>query len=258
MSQQITSNSSLLKYESPVIICDNNVEKAIKESNKKASNKQQQKQTAKAACLPVPKNGHLEPIQTQKPEDILPKILPPLVFEQNGQLWLQKVCATPATNLDVQRLGIQLDKRLLMANAKDTGICPLRRRLYAQAFDELIRQITINCVERGLLTLRVRDEINVTLGAYQTLYESATGYGLRKALFTKKDEFETNDRRGELEKHIESGQKEVAKMKGMIEALKTRGIREREEKEEKHEEEIQFLLRINEKRMNQLHSILYS
>merc|ERR1711892_67926 len=120
MSQQITSNSSLLKYESPVIICDNNVEKAIKESNKKASNKQQQKQTAKAACLPVPKNGHLEPIQTQKPEDILPKILPPLVFEQNGQLWLQKVCATPATNLDVQRLGIQLDKRLLMANAKDT------------------------------------------------------------------------------------------------------------------------------------------
>merc|ERR1712179_764568 len=88
--------------------------------------------------------------------------------------------------------------------------------------------------------------------------ESATGYGLRKALFTKKDEFETNDRRGELEKQIENGQKEVAKLKGMIEALKTRGIREREEKEEKHEEEIQFLLRINEKRMNQLHSILYS
>ena len=64
----------------------------------------------------MPKNGHLEPIKTQKPEDILPKILPPLVFEQNGQLWLQKVCATPATNLDVQRLGIQLDKRLLMVS----------------------------------------------------------------------------------------------------------------------------------------------
>ena len=108
----------------------------------------------------------------------------------------------------------------------------MRRRLYAQAFDELIRQvriwrfkyfsknndfqITINCVERGLLTLRVRDEINVTLGAYQTLYESATGYGLRKALFTKKDEFETNDRRGELEKQIENGQKEVAKLKGFF------------------------------------------
>ena len=34
MSQQITSNSSLLKYESPVIICDNNVEKVIPASLK--------------------------------------------------------------------------------------------------------------------------------------------------------------------------------------------------------------------------------
>ena len=54
----------------------------------------------------------------------------------------------------------------------------------------------------------------MTLSAYQTLYESATGYGLRKALFTKKDEFETNDRRGELQKQIENGQKEVAELKG--------------------------------------------
>ena len=55
--------------------------------------------------------------------------------------------------------------------------------------DELIRQITINCAERGLLVrlfpfysdenknlfivqlLRVRDEIRVTIACYQTLYE---------------------------------------------------------------------------------------
>ena len=38
--------------------------------------------------------------------------------------------------------------------------------------DELIRQVTINCAERGLLLLRVRDEIRMTIAAYQTLYES--------------------------------------------------------------------------------------
>ena len=38
--------------------------------------------------------------------------------------------------------------------------------------DELIRQVTINCAERGLLLLRVRDEIRMTVAAYQTLYES--------------------------------------------------------------------------------------
>lgn len=48
--------------------------------------------------------------------------------------------------------------------------------------DELIRQITINCAERGLLLLRVRDELKMTLAAYQTLYQSSIAFGMRKAL----------------------------------------------------------------------------
>ena len=48
--------------------------------------------------------------------------------------------------------------------------------------DELIRQVTINCAERGLLLLRVRDEIRITVAAYQTLYESSVAFGMPKAL----------------------------------------------------------------------------
>ncbi len=48
--------------------------------------------------------------------------------------------------------------------------------------DELIRQVTINCAERGLLLLQVRDEIRMTIAAYQTLYESSVAFGMRKAL----------------------------------------------------------------------------
>jgi hypothetical protein len=51
--------------------------------------------------------------------------------------------------------------------ARETGICPVREELYAQCFDELIRQVTINCAERGLLLLRVRDETRMTIAAYQ-------------------------------------------------------------------------------------------
>ena len=47
------------------------------------------------------------------------------------------------------------------------GVFQVRRELYAQCFDELIRQSTINCTERGLLLLRVRDELRMTLHAYQ-------------------------------------------------------------------------------------------
>ena len=99
-----------------------------------------------------------------------------------GQLWVQSVSATPATRVDVVNLQEHLDSKLQQRQARETGICPVRRELYSQAFDELIRQVTINCAERGMLLLRVRDEIRMTIAAYQTLYESSVAFGMRKAL----------------------------------------------------------------------------
>ena len=42
--------------------------------------------------------------------------------------------------------------------------------------------MTINCAERGLLLLRVRNEILITISAYQTLYESSVPFGFRKVM----------------------------------------------------------------------------
>ena len=66
----------------------------------------------------------------------------------------------------------------------------MREELYAQCFDELIRQTTVNCAERGLLLLRVRDEMRMSIMAYQTLYESAVAFGMRKALSTEQGKAE--------------------------------------------------------------------
>ena len=60
--------------------------------------------------------------------------------------------------------------------------CLLRPRHVCALADELIREVTISCAERGLLLLRVRDEIRMTIAAYQTLYESSVAFGMRKAL----------------------------------------------------------------------------
>ena len=57
----------------------------------------------------------------------------------------------------------RLDQQLQQRQARETGICPVREELYAQCFDELIRQVTINCAERWLLLLRVRDEMRMTM-----------------------------------------------------------------------------------------------
>lgn len=55
--------------------------------------------------------------------------------------------------------------------------------------------MTINCAERGLLLLRVRDEIRMTIAAYQTLYESSIAFGMRSALMSEQ-------RKAELEAKV--------------------------------------------------------
>ena len=75
-----------------------------------------------------------------------------------GSLWVRNVSSTPASKVDVMNLQEELDKRLGARQARETGICPIREELYGQCFDELIRQITIDCAERGFLLVRVRDE----------------------------------------------------------------------------------------------------
>ena len=99
----------------------------------------------------------------KRDQDYLNSILPPREYTEGGSLWVRYVSPTPATRVDVINLQDELDKRLQSRQARETGICPIREELYSQCFDELIRQITINCAERGFLLVRVRDEIKMTI-----------------------------------------------------------------------------------------------
>lgn len=189
-------------------------------------------------------------------------------WTEDGELWVQYVSAVPSTRADAISLGESLDQRLQLRRARDSGICTIREELYAQAFDELIRQvrlstsceqtegeggkkagrrgneekggekgereggrgrkrerenirmgkcfmnheplpqfqsrkisagstiasltqrsglppvlqITIECAERGLLLLRIRDEARMRIAAYQTLYESSLAFAVSRNL----------------------------------------------------------------------------
>ena len=165
-----SSGFSLVKYDTPIL-----VSKTFGKSG-----------GAKASVNPASAKTSASSLQSgdsaNKAEDYLNSILPPREYSDAGQLWVQYVSPIPATRLDVVTLQEELDKKLQERQTRETGICPIREELYSQAFDELIRQVTINCAERGFLLVRVRDEIKMTIQAYQTLYESSIAYGMRKAL----------------------------------------------------------------------------
>ncbi|NXX16353.1 IDLC protein, partial [Podargus strigoides] len=182
----------------------------------------------------------------KQPQELLNAILPPREWEEQNQRWVQEVSSAPSTRLDVVTLQEQLDLRLQQRQARETGICPVRRELYSQCFDELIREVTINCAERGLLLLRVRDEIQMTMAAYQTLYENSIAFGMRKALQAEQGKADMEKRIAELEEEKLELERQVNEQKAQCEAIEKRESEKRQIEEKKHTEEVQFLKRANQ------------
>ena len=56
----------------------------------------------------------------------------------------------------------------------------------------------------GLLLMRVRDELKMTIAAYQTLYKSSVNFGLRKQIQAEQGKAELENRITDLEKHREN------------------------------------------------------
>ena len=111
------------------------------------------------------------------------QILPPKEHRtDNGQLWVQTVLSTPATKIEVIQLHEELDKKLINKMAREIGLCPVREELFDQCFDEIIREITIDCRQRGMLLVRVRDEYRNQIRAYKNLYESSINHAMRRVV----------------------------------------------------------------------------
>ncbi|CBH17504.1 dynein light chain p28, axonemal, putative [Trypanosoma equiperdum] len=211
----------LVKYETPVLLSEVKHKKALKEKKRVAVGAQSGPQA----------------------EDVLYSIIPPREFEENGQQWVQYVSSIPATRMDVINLQERLDSLLLERNARETGICPVREELYSQVFDELIRQVTVNCAERGLLLLRVRDELRMTLDAYRSLYESSAAYGMRKALQAEQSKIEMESKIQALEREKEELKQQVEELEYRCESIIQQEKEKFAEAERKHNEEVAFFRR---------------
>jgi len=189
-------------------------------------------------------------------EDILNSILPPREWTEDGQLWVQYVSSTPATRSDVTALQEHLDQKLQQRQARETGIDPIREELYAQCFDELIRQVTINCAERGLLLLRVRDEIRMTIACYQTLYESSIAFGMRKALQSEQSKVEMQAKIKVFESEVRELEKTTQDMSDKCAALEKHEDERAAEEQAKHKEEVDFHKKHNDNLKKELQQLL--
>ena len=113
--------------------------------------------------------------------------------------------------------------------AKESGICPIREELYNECFEEIIRQVTINCLQRGDLLNTIKLEMNYEINYYRQLYESLIAFSLRKVLQEKKKKIMLENKREKLKKEIEELQNEINE--------KNKMLKQRMEEENKKEEQ---------------------
>jgi dynein light intermediate chain len=207
----IESTQSLIKYENPQLI--------------RTFTNQKQKNNS---------------ISSDNDED-LNAFLPPRQFSSQGELWTQEVSATPSTRIDVVNLQSSLEVKLQQQSARKDGICPIREDLYSQCFDEIIRQISIQCRKRGHLLAMARDELKLTKMSYQSLYESTIAYGMRKELQAEHEIAQSKKNVDASEIECSSLETKVKDLEKEIENIEFERKRRKEEKIRQHKDEIENL-----------------
>lgn len=176
-----------------------------------------------------------------KLEDMVNSMLPPRQWVEDSGTWIQYASKEPASRLDVIALQEQLDKKLNERKARETGICPVREELYGQCFDELIRHVTLDGPERGLLLMRTRDEIRMTIDAYKTLFASSVTFGIKKQLRSEQGIPELEDQVKDLEAQKAQLELEVYELRSKLEIVEKREAERKTADDKRRKEELDFL-----------------
>eukprot|EP00066_Takifugu_rubripes_P014640 XP_011603906.1 PREDICTED: axonemal dynein light intermediate polypeptide 1-like [Takifugu rubripes] len=177
---------------------------------------------------------------------ILDTIFPPKQWSDGEGTWIQRVSSDPSTRADVIQLEQSLNRELQRRHARQNGMCPIRSELYSQCFDELIRQMTVNCGERGLLLSRVRGESQLTIAAYMNLYESSISVGIRKALLAEKAKADKEKRIADLVKENEELKKQVTEQRAKNDIIEIQEIDRQQQEKKRQKDELEALKRIKQ------------
>ena len=242
MFEKKTKMESLIRYDDPIEKREDPGEKKLKKNS----------EVLKEILL----NSTINNSNTSPDIDtLLNIIIPPLEYNISEKNYIQYVSHFASSREDVINLQKLLDKRLIERQAKDHGICPIREELHSQCFDEILRQVTIECPERGLLLMRVRDEMKMTISAYQTLYKSSVAFGMRKQIEAEKGKKDLRDKLAELKKRKEGLVRKREELLDKKVAVEEELEEKKSYERNKRKQEIEFLEYQNQHLRQFFHSI---
>lgn len=135
-------------------------------------------------------------------KNFLDAILPPIKVTENDLIYYHFVSCDSAIVNDVLKLHKNLQNQMKVRGARETGVDRVREDLYFECFEEIIREVTINCLQRGDLLNKVKKEMKNEIDFYRELYESLIAFSLRKDLQEKKKTLKLLSKQKSLEEEI--------------------------------------------------------
>ncbi|EAN77543.1 chrX additional, unordered contigs [Trypanosoma equiperdum] len=188
---------------------------------------------------------------------VLDSFIPPRAwYDDDGVLWVQHASPKPASRTDTVETHEKLRRRLRETGAKRTGICPIRSLLLAECFLEVIRQVTVECWERGLVLLKIHAERVAAQTAHRELFESRVGYAFRLALKGEKDTSRVQQDLGKLKKRMEELAEEEKTLRQQCDEASARGEEEMLIVGKQHSDEVAAIKKEGILKRNQLEHMI--
>ena len=207
--------------------------------------------------IPMPKFEPAEPDpEKESLKNFLDSILPPKKVHEGGLIFYHFVSCDSAIVNDILRLNKNLQNQMKIRGAKESGVCPIREELYNECFEEIIRQVTINCLQRGDLLNRIKLEMNYEINYYRQLYESLIAFSLRKVLQEKKKVIMLENKKSKLEEEIANLESEINDKENLLKQREEEEQRKEEQAMKDHREAMKVLKLDNESKTNQAIKIL--
>lgn len=132
---------------------------------------------------------------------------------ESGVTWVQHASPFPASRVEAAETQTRLRNQLEAHQARTTGTSPIRSLLVAECMLEVLRQVTAECWERGLLLLHVHAERVAAQASHRRLFESRVGHAFRLALKGEKDVTKVEEDMKQLRQRVQLLEKEEADLR---------------------------------------------
>lgn len=129
---------------------------------------------------------------------------------------------TSSPRLDAIILQDQLQREMRERQARYTGICPVRARIYMLIFDDLVAGIKRDAAKRANMLRRVHAEAQMSIDAYRTVFERSIVFGGRKLTQAVETKGNLEGVISTLTSEIDGLKKDVNDLKNVCESLEHR------------------------------------